>query len=178
MNKYGTETRLHENQLYTATLNLNGQTTIVTFTSKYNPLYSTLQLVRGDFRTLFSRFSDDDINRSIYLNSVLAIAIANPVLDLTKDIPFYVKQYVRFKTELDLMTDIIFTLSTYGGSEEKLLGDMKIMKEVKSKDLDKLLKRLEAHLAVWEIQLTGIKGTPTGAVRAGGTVFPLTARLF
>jgi hypothetical protein len=178
MDKYGTETRLLENQLYTATLNLNGETTIVTFTSKYSPLYSTAQLIRGDFRVLFSTYSDDDINRLIYLNSTLAIAIANPVLDLTKDIPFYVKQYVRFKTELDLMTDIIFTLSTYGGSEEKLLGDMKITKEVKTKDLDKLLKRLIAQLAVWEIQLTGMHGTPTGAVRAKNTAFPLNVRLF
>lgn len=178
MQRYGTEIRLLENQLYTVTLTVRGQQKVVSFTSRYNPLFSTVRVIRSDFRDLFSAYTDDDINRVIHDNSKLAIEIANPELDLNEEIPYYVRQYVRYKTELDLVTDLFLTLTSQSGQADKQLGDLRVMKQVQLPKLQDILKVLEQRLAAWEAQLVGMKAPPTSAVRAGNTApYPLNARV-
>ena len=58
MQRYGTEIRLLENQIYTVTLTVRGQQKVVSFTSRYNPLFSTVRVIRSDFRDLFSAYTD------------------------------------------------------------------------------------------------------------------------
>src|SRR5690606_27142596 len=106
--RFGSEVRLQENQQYTATLTINGRPLqVVSFTSRYNPLFSTVRMIRSDFRELFSTYTDDDINRLIHDNSKVAIELAasgNAGITINTveadGIPFAAKQYVRYRTEL------------------------------------------------------------------------------
>lgn len=183
--RYGTETRLQENQLYTIALKVKGQELkVVSFTSRYNPLFSTVRMIRSDFRDLFSTYSDDDINRLIHDNSKLAIELTaqsanGTTIDVNAEdgIPYAARQYVRYKTELDLATDLFLTLSTKSGTEDKTLADMRIMKQVQLPYIDSILKVLQQRLASWEAQLIGMRAAPSSAVRAGGTAFPLNGRV-
>lgn len=183
--RFGTEIRLQENQLYTVTVKVKGQEKVVSFTSRYNPLFSTVRIIRSDFRDLFSIYADDDINRLIHDNSKLAmeltatattaVVVINP--NVANGIPYAAKQYVRYKTELDLATDVFLTLSTKGGQEDKQLADMRVMKQVQAPYVDSILKVLQQRFASWEAQLIGTKVKPTSAVRAGGTVYPRNGRV-
>jgi hypothetical protein len=178
MEKYGSETRLLENQIYTVRLVLKNQEFETSFTSKYNPLYSNVRIIRGDYKELFAGHSDDEINMLIYQNSLNAIELANPAIDPTDTIPTYVKQYVRYKTELDLITDIAMTQSVNVGEDAKTLDNMTIQKTRYAPNIAAMLKVAKERLAAWESLLYGMVARPTGAVRAGGTDFPLNARIF
>lgn len=178
LEKFGTETRLMENQLYTVTLNVSGETSTFSFTSRYTPLYSTVKLVKSEFNRMFSVFSDDEINQLIQSNSILALEFANPAIDTQDDIPYYVKQYVRYKTQLDLITSLLIERSSQAGSSEKRLADLNIVKEYKTPELEGILKIIERRLAPWEAQLSGMKARPTGSIRSGNTEYPIGTRLF
>lgn len=182
--RYGTETRLELNQLYTVTLTIKGQEKIVSFTSRYSPLFSSVRQVRSDFRDLFSTYSDDDINRLIHDNSKMAIELTSQSTTTTAidpdsedGVPYAAKQYVRYKTELDLATDLFLTLTTKSGQEDKQLADMRIMKQVQLPYIDGILKVLQQRMASWEAQVIGMRAAPTSAVRAGGTTYPLNGRV-
>lgn len=178
MIRYGTEVTLRNNQIYTAVIRVKGEEHSLSFTSRYTPLYSTVRVIRGDFKQLFSSYTDDEILRLIHDNSKLAIETANPAID-ESDIPYYVRQYVRYKTELDLVTDLTISASIDIGVQEKLLGEMKITREKQSPYLKDVLSIVQLRLAPWESQLVGMKAAPTGAVRAGATAtYPLNARTF
>jgi len=182
--RFGTEIRLEENQLYTVTLAVKGQHKVVSFTSKYNPLFSTVRIIRSDFRDLFSTYSDDDINRLIHDNSKLAMELVlesgtGVVIDLKADggIPYAAKQYVRYKTELDLATNLFLTLATKGGQEDKTLADMRISRKVEAPSFSNVLKVLQQRLTSWEAQLIGRGATPGSSVRSGATVYPRAGRV-
>lgn len=178
MEQYSTEPRLKPNQQYSVVFNVKGEETQLTFASEYSPLFSTAKIVRNDFKKLLTIYSDDEINRFIHDNSKLALEMANPTF--TEDeVPYYAKQYVRYKTELDLMTDVLFTLSTEGGAHEKLLGDMKVMKEVRAPYIESMIKLLQQRLLPWEIQLGGLRASPQSGVRSGAVAeYPLNPRVF
>jgi hypothetical protein len=174
--KFGTEIRLEENQLYTAVFRIKGQEKVVSFTSKYNPLFSTVRIIRSDFRELFADYSNDSINRLIHDNSKLALELSD--VDLEEEgVTFAAKQYVRYKTELDLATDLFLTLTTKSGEESKQLSDMRITRNVQLPYIDSVLEVLRKRLDSWEIQLSGMKAAPTSSIRAGASTFPLNARV-
>lgn len=182
--RFGTEIRLEENQLYTVTLTVKGQDKVVSFTSKYNPLFSTVRIIRSDFRDLFSTYSDDDINRLIHDNSLLAIELTSEsstgvVIDLKADdgVPYAAKQYVRYKTELDLATNLFLTLTTQSGQEDKTLADMRISRKVEAPSFSNVLKVLQQRLTSWEAQLIGMRAKPGSSVRSGATVYPRAGRV-
>lgn len=184
--RYGAETRLQENQLYMISLMIKGQEIKqVSFTSKYNPLFSTVRIIRSDFKDLFSKYTNDDINRLIYENSQLAIEMvsasttANITIDVTQPdgVPYAVKQFVRYKTELDLATDLFLYLTSQSGQEDRMLGDMRITKQVQLPYINQIMNLLQKRSDAWEFQLTGMKAPPTSAVRAGSTTYPLNGRV-
>lgn len=178
MEQYDNEERLLENQIYHIELEINGSTVEqVSFVSQYNPLFSTIRIVRSDFKTLLSTYNDQEIYEHIFSNSVLALETANPEIDET-DIPYYVKQYVRYKTEYDIIFDLLITMSSKSGAQSKSLGDFSIDRTYRTPELEKILRLLENRLATWEAQLVGMKASPTGAIRAGGSEYPLTGRVF
>lgn len=177
MSQFGPGIYLMENQLYTIRLQVNGEIHEISFTSKYSPLFSSVRLIRSDYKELLASYTNDEINRKIHDNSKLAIEIADPPFELDA-VPFYAKQYVRYKTILDLAKDLFLNLSTKSGTEDKQLSDMRIMKQVQAPYLKDVMNILENQVAAWEAQLGGLRAAPRGAVRAGANTYPLNPRSF
>lgn len=174
---YGEGERLLPNQEYHLSLSVkNEPLKSVTFTSRYSPAYSTVRIIRSDFRTLFQDYTDIEIYQLIHMNSTLANEIAST--EIGAEIPFYAKQYVRYKTELDMVTDLMIQLSSQSGSKDKSLGELRIANQYSAPKLDGIMKLLERRLMTWEVQLAGVQSSPSSAVRAGDSEFPLNGRLF
>lgn len=172
--------RLLENQQYTATLVIGDFQHELSFTSKYSPLFSTVRIIRGDYRELFKSIPDNQINLLIRDNSILAMDIAAIEFTVEDEIPYFAKQYVRYKTELDLLSDLMLVASSTTGLTEKKLADFSFSQEKGNVFLQDTMKVANLRLASWEAQLTGGAGAASiGAVRAGAaSAFPLTGRVF
>lgn len=180
MEKYGTEQRLLENQLYTFAIQIHGQEKVVSFSSQYNPLFASVRRIRSDYRNLFEGFGDDHINQLIHDNSKLAMELSQTDIDLESDdeIPYAAKQFARYKTEYDLAMDLFLSHSMKAGQQDKQIGDMRIMNQVQSLSLKPILDSLKLHLDSWETQLVGMKSMPSSSVRAGASApYPLDTRV-
>lgn len=190
---YGSEKRLYENQRYTIRFSLSGETKTWTFTSRYNPLYSSVKVLRNDFPELFEEIKDDVLNFHIWQASDLAVQLVGGVMmgeqittiDTSSDAfvngkpGFAIKQFVRYKAEYDIVRNILLTLSSKAGSEEKQLGQFTVTQEFKTPDIEAILKELGAELKKWEGAM-GYTLQNRGAVRAkSGTsgVYPLNKRV-
>lgn len=170
--KYGGTVRLMENQLYQVSFQLDGVSKQFSFTSRYSPLYTTIKILRNDFRDLFENIKDNTLNFQIWQTSLLANEIANEDSFLNGKPNFAVKQYVRFKTEYDVVRNILIAVSSKAGSEDKKLGEFSITREFKTPDIEAILKDLGAELKKWESAISDPLQN-RGAVRAN-TNFPFS----
>lgn len=192
--------RLMINQRYDVQITLpNGQALPISFSSNYDPLYSSVTLIRQDLGDVLSAYTDDDINFKIYQISQLAQQLAgmaqryilygstfgNIVLefegvarsDMQNAIPFptpfYVQQYARYKTELELVYAIYIKLSTEFGLTEKDLGDFKVTRQVMLPRIKDILFELKQDLEEWEDQVRGgSEGKPKWTMRARYKDYP------
>jgi hypothetical protein len=178
--KYGSEKRLYENQRYTIQLSLNGETKKFSFTSRYNPLYSTVKILRSDFPDMFANFHDDLLNFQIWQSSLLGQEIVGEDSEHIVDgKPSYtMKQFVRYNTEYEIIRNILLAMTTDSGMEEKMLGEFRIARQVfLAKDLPKTLRALKTEVDTWKAAL-GVMAAPRGAVRGGqSSPFPLNSRV-
>jgi hypothetical protein len=175
--KYGKQKRLLENQRYTITFSLQGETQTFSFTSRYSPLYSTVKILRNDFPDLFEGFTDDALHFAIWQASILAQQIALEDQFTDGKPSFAVKQYVRYKSEHDLIRSILISLGAQAGIAEKHLGEFKITKEMKTPELEKILAALKEEIRKWENAMGSVIRN-RGAVRAGQSApYPLNARV-
>jgi hypothetical protein len=176
--KYSAEKRLMENQKYTFSFVVDGVECVYSFTSRYSPLYSTIKVIRSDYWELLEELTDELVLFHIWQNSQLVREIADVELNFPDDKPNYaVKQYVRYKTEYDLVRALLITISTKAGAQEKHLGEFKITNEYKTPELEEILKRLKELVDEWEKAL-GVVVAPRGAVKAGRNFpFPLNGRV-
>lgn len=175
--KYGSQKRLLENQLYTVKFTLDGEEKTFSFTSRYSPLYSTVKILRNDFPDLLGDIKDDALHFLIWQSSLLAQEIAGEENFVDGKPNFAVKQYVRYKSEYDTVRNILIAISSKSGAEEKHLGEFKITKEVKTPDLEAILKALKEELKKWEAALGNVLQN-RGATRAGANFeYPLNSRV-
>lgn len=174
--KYGSKQRLMNNQLYTVTFTLDGEETNFSFTSRYSPLYSTVKVLRNDFRELFSEISDDSLNFLIWQASQMGEEIGDE--EHWENGPsFAMKQYVRYRAEYDVVRNIIIALGMSAGSTEKRLGEFTINKEIKTPKLEPILNSLKEELKKWEAAIGSIVRS-RGAVRANDEYpYPLNPRV-
>lgn len=117
------------------------------FTSEYNPLYLSVQAIRLDIGPFISDIPDDTINRMIYKNSYWAFS-AHPTT-LEEPVPWYVYEYVRCSTELDLLKSQYTRVALQSGTSIKL-GDFSVdcdatnFKNMIGPMIDELKKCVEA----------------------------------
>jgi hypothetical protein len=191
--------RLMYNQRYHLHFNLGGQDFDIEFTSHYDPLYTTVDIIRADLRDIVDDMTDDEINFRIYQTGQLAqqlagqaqrfilfgSAIGNIILqfqgvsrqDMRNAIPFptpfYVQQYTRYKTELDIVYAKIVSLSMKAGTMEKDLGEFKVIREVMIPRLQDVLAELKSNLEQWEQQIRGgAEGKAKWTMRARYKQYP------
>lgn len=178
--KYGAEDTLIANQKYTFSLKHGNQEFSTTFFTRLSPYYSTVTLIRTDLGDVISYIPDDRIMLLIHNNSINAEQIASEdnleLLETEEKTPYVFKQYVRYRTELDLMMAVYLAVSGQQGSVNKILGELEIKRDTTlgSLDLKTMLDDLKKKLKEWETLLRGTTNTlAASAVRAGKESYPL-----
>lgn len=173
---YGKESLMY-NHVYTYTLNIKDTEYSTDFVTKLNPYFCSVDKIRKDTGELLDHIKDDVISYLIYTNS----KIVNEILveKEVEDIPTYVKQYVRYKTDMDLVNTVYLTLSGKAGQTNKKIGIIQVDKSIKIpfvkdmlyyfKDLYKKYEDMVDELG--EEQLVG------SFVKAGSTSYPYDGRV-
>lgn len=173
--RFDADQHLMYNQKYELSFTINGKKSVFTFTSKYSPMYSTLKAIRMDLLDLIANVDDDIINYTIWQNSRLADELAVTEISSTA-IPFYVKQWVRYKTELDLINSIYLAISGKVGKVSKTLGDMSIERSVSLPSLASMLSEIKSKLAPFTKLLTGVGITGKSFKKANSYPYPVVDR--
>lgn len=182
--KYGEFETLLENQKYTLTFRQEEQEFESVFYTKLNPFYSTIKTIRADLGNILDDVPDGRLIYLIFDNSILSQNIASEenlqLLESEEKTPYVFKQFVRYRTEMDLMTAVYLLLSGRQGSVSKILGELEILhrNDFGSMDISKILKDLKMKLREWEKQLRGSSASSPlrGAVRGGtSNPYPLTS---
>lgn len=173
--RFDADQHLMFNQKYELTFTLNGKTSKFSFTSKYAPMYSTLKAIRMDLLDLIDNVDDDIINYTIWQNSRLADELVATEISSTA-VPFYVKQWVRYKTELDLINSMYLAISGKVGKVSKKLGDMEIERSISLPSLASMLSEIKLKLAPFTKLLTGVGITGKSFKKANSYPYPVVDR--
>lgn len=172
---YNASQNLMYNQQYVLKVKVGNISDEIKFSSKYSPLYSTVKIIRQDLLEIIDLIKDDDICFTIWENSLLANEISKD--KIPEDKPSYAaKQFVRYKTEIDLIFAIYLAISGKAGSISKRLGNLTIEKTIKIPFLKDMLEELKNKLKEWEDMLRGMGKTGIKAKKAGKTNYPLPLR--
>lgn len=180
----GTVERLMPNHKYTMRFEYDNQTFSSSFYTVLDPLYSNISLIRTDLGDIASDVDDKRMLLLIYENSILSQNIASEenleLLATEEKTPYVFKQFVRYRTELDIMTAIYLALTGRGGSDKRVLGQMNIerRRELGMVNIDVILSDLRAKLKEWEKKLRGgsMSSPLVSAVKGGSSyAYPLTS---
>lgn len=134
------------------------------FLTKFNPMFSTVKKVLEDCGEFLQGFTEEYISSMIHRNSITVIDLINelanaeePITNVTvtksEDGSYTtdskaVNNWVRIKTEMDLIYARYYGISYNYGSMQKDIGDISIQKDVKLPYIDELLKRLKKEFEV------------------------------
>ena len=177
-NEYGVEQTLLPNNRYTVYLDIRDLRLKFTFSSLYNPLYSTAEIVRDDLGLFAAGMTDDEINRHTFLASREAQELAHnpeaipgePPFDYDNP-PYHVRQYVRYKAAYKIAAKQYASMAKEVGTVTEL-GDLTVERRYTLRDLRDLLKLLREELAPWEAMLRGQtnKGRATAMYAVRGSL--------
>lgn len=171
--RYGVEKHLMPNQNYELKVVLDGKESIFKFTSAYTPFYTTTKIIRSDLMEILDEMEDDKINFIIWQNSKLVEELyENAVADKNKSVN--IKNWVRYRTELDLINTTYINIAASAGSQQKTLGNMQVSKSIKIPYLDEMTKMIKRKLDAEEIKLSGVRVIGRAARKANKTDYPIT----
>lgn len=181
--KYGTAQRWKENNKYTVSLMIDKAPVTWAFISHINPMFTTNRKIWEDIGEFIEGFTEEYITSKIFQNSLDVIdlidELANqddPVENVTysKDSETgdyiadnkAIKNWVRYKTEIDLIYARYYGISYRYGSVRKEVGDISIEKNTKLPYIDQLLGRLKDLFDEADKVIRGLN-TVASAVKAG-----------
>lgn len=174
---FNKDAKFKNNETYTFNINIKGKDYQTTFKTKYSPFYTTAKKIRMDTGDLLTLVEDDIINSIIYQNSKeVDEIIAKNELELGDTIPTYVRNYVRYKTDIDLCYAAYLSISGRYGKQKKELNDLVIESTVNLPDLEEMLKRFKDLLKRAEEELQGEVSYVEAFVKAGDTSYPVSSR--
>lgn len=170
--KYGTVNRLKPNNDYKINLVIGKEILEWSFVSKLTPLFSSSRKIQEDIGEFIVGFTEKYINSMLYRNSVEVIELIDelanqedPVENVTYEVDEdgnytgshkAIKEWVRYKTDIDLIMARYYGISYQYGSIKKEVGDISIEKNRKLPYLDELLKRLQKGFDAADEQIRGI----------------------
>ena len=182
LSRFDSDIKLNENNKYRIGIVIDKELYEWEFNSKQNPMFSTARQVLEDIGEFIEGFTEEYINNKIYDNSLAVIDLIDELASLDTPVEnvtyekdedgFYtttykaVKNWVRYKTDIDLTLARYFGISYHYGSEMKEIGDIKIEKSTKLPYIDNLLDFLKKQ---WDEADKVIRGTNvvSSAVKAG-----------
>ena len=180
--KYGTVKRLKPNNVYEVHLCLDKDIVKWNFVSHLNPLFVSSKKIWEDIGEFIEGFTERYINSMLYRNSVEVIelidelanqeeAIENVTYEINEDgdyITTYraIKNWVKFKTEIELVMARYYGISYRYGSIRKEVGDISIEKSTKLPYIDNLLDRLKDQFEEADKVIRGLN-TVASAIKGG-----------
>ena len=172
LKKYSDITKFKSNHTYKLNVIANKTKFDTMFSSNIPYAIIKPKAIRIDTGTLFDNISDETILRILYKNSKEAMEMfLLTVTDTTSIVyPTYLKNYIRYKTDLDLVNAAYLSISADAGVKDKRLGNMQISTDVKLPYLKDLVKRFSELLKPNEDALSGNKVVSVG-FKKGGTSF-------
>ena len=157
--KFGTVKRLKGNNKYEVHICLDKEIYKWNFISKLSPLFVSSKKIWEDIGEFIEGFTEEYINSMIYRNSVEVVelidelanadeAIENVTYETDNDGNYTttyraVKNWVRYKTEMELVMARYYGISYRYGSVRKEIGDISIEKSTKLPYIDNLLDRIK-----------------------------------
>lgn len=169
--KYSSEKRIKLNNIYNISLCIDKEFVDWSFASQLSPMFATVKQVRNQIGDFIKTIEDDQINEINYKNSIEVIELIDqlanqddPVENVTYeqnsdgiyDTTYRaVKNWVLYKSCIDLIYYIYYGIAINYGSIKKQIGDITIEKSTKLPYLDQLLDRLKD---LWDDADAEIKG--------------------
>lgn len=176
--KYGTVKRLKENNKYEIQICIDKDIYKWNFISKLNPLFVSSKKIWEDIGEFIEGFTEEYINSMIYRNSVEVIelidelansddAIENVTYEKDADGNYTttsraIKNWVKYKTELQLVMARYYGISYKYGSVRKEIGDISIEKSTKLPYIDNLLDGLKDQFEEADNAIRGINIVASG----------------
>ena len=176
--KYGTVKRLKENNKYEIQICIDKDIYKWNFVSKLNPLFVSSKKIWEDIGEFIEGFTEEYINSMIYRNSVEVIelidelansddAIENVTYEKDTDGNYtttsrIIKNWVKYKTELQLVMARYYGISYKYGSVKKSIGDIAIEKSTKLPYIDNLLDGLKDQFEEADNTIRGINIVASG----------------
>lgn len=176
--KYGTVKRLKENNKYEIQICIDKDIYKWNFVSKLNPLFVSSKKIWEDIGEFIEGFTEEYINSMIYRNSVEVIelidelansddAIENVTYEKDTDGNYTttsraIKNWVKYKTELQLVMARYYGISYRYGSVKKSIGDIAIEKSTKLPYIDNLLDGLKDQFEEADNAIRGINIVASG----------------
>lgn len=170
--KYGTVNRLKMNNKYEVCICIRKDMFRWNFISKLSPMFCTSKQIWKDIGEFIEGFTEEYINDVIYTNSKEVIElidelaaqedpIENATYSVDKDGNYTgsisaVKNWVRYKTDIDLIYARYYGISLDYGTKRKELGDISIEKSTKLPYLDQLLGRLNKMFDLADETIRGV----------------------
>ena len=169
--KYGTVKRLKSNNKYEVNICLDKEIHRWNFISKLNPLFCSSKKIWEDIGEFIEGFTEEYINSMLYRSSVEVIELIDELKnaeDSVENVTYSVnedgiyettyrtvKNWVRLKTEIDLILARYYGKSQRYGSIKKEIGDISIENNVKLPYIDQLLKRIERDFTLADDAIKG-----------------------
>ncbi len=125
------------------------------FTSKYSPAYATVREVVSELSFASGVFTPNLVLQRIRDASLLADHLTNNEEE-RKEVPYTVRQFVRYKAAHDLLWQLV--AGRLLEAESYALGDMRVDK--RPPDLDELLGRLAEQVEYWKREMLGTSAYP------------------
>lgn len=171
--KYGTVNRFKPNNKYEACICIRKELIRWNFISKLQPLFCNARKIYEDIGEFIEGFTDEYIHSVLYANSKdvltlideLANDADNPVTNVTytqnPDGSYElshsaISNWVRYKTEIDLIYARYYGISLKYGSIRKEIGDISIEKFTKLPYIDQLLDNIKKKFDEADQKIRGI----------------------
>lgn len=176
--KYGTVNRLKPNNKYEVQICIGKELFKWTFVSKLSPLFVSSKKIWEDIGEFIEGFTEEYINSILYRNSVEVVelidelknqdeAVENVTYEVDADGNYTttyraVKNWVRLKTEIELVMARYYGISYRYGTIVKEVGDIHIEKSTKLPYIDNLLDRLKDQFEEADNVIRGVNIVASG----------------
>lgn len=170
---YSDQVKFRFNHNYKMIVNITDISHEMSFMTKYDPFYATVDKIRLDTGNMLEHTSDEQIAKVIYSNSKDALQLLGENVDT---IPKYAKNYVRYKTDIDLCYALYLSMTGKVGSYSKRIGDIAIESSTKLPFLKDMIGRFKELLKPNEDLMNSEEVGVLSFVKANKTQYPVSNR--
>lgn len=190
--KYGTVQRLKANNKYEIQICLDKDIYKWHFVTKLNPLFVSSKKIWEDIGEFIEGFTEEYINSMLYRNSVEVIELIDELANADEAIENVtyetdnegnyttasraIKNWVKYKTEIELVMARYYGISYRYGTVRKEVGDISIEKSTKLPYIDNLLDGLKDQFEEADNTIRGINIVASGVKAITGYKYDDWAR--